>query len=162
MNYFTRIQEPIFLTYYFVVNKAKGRISKWVFRENKARQIFWKTNISYPLIPIRKCAYQAVRNVRFSENLACLVFLKHPFWDSPFCLISDELCRFEHFQNFLKSSLSTLALKYARNRKLSYLVEYRILFIWGLFRKNWWSNWISHTCVIFVWIYIYLYSKYLQ
>ena len=105
---------------------------------------------------------QSTLNVRFSENLACLVFLKHPFWDSPFCLISDELCRFEHFQNFLKSSLSTLALKYARNRKLSYLVEYRILFIWGLFRKNWWSNWISHTCVIFVWIYIYLYSKYLQ
>ena len=41
----------------FVVNKAKGRISKRVFQENKARQIF----------------------------------LKHPFWDSPFCLITDEL-----------------------------------------------------------------------
>ena len=25
------------------------------------------------------CAYQGVRNVRFSENLACFVFLKHPF-----------------------------------------------------------------------------------
>ena len=25
------------------------------------------------------CAYQMVRNVRFSENLACFVFLKHPF-----------------------------------------------------------------------------------
>ena len=24
-------------------------------------------------------AYQGVRNVRFSENLACFVFLKHPF-----------------------------------------------------------------------------------
>ena len=23
--------------------------------------------------------YQGVRNVRFSENLACFVFLKHPF-----------------------------------------------------------------------------------
>ena len=31
------------------VNKAKGRISKWVFQENKARQIFRKTNISCPL-----------------------------------------------------------------------------------------------------------------
>ena len=51
---------------YFVDNKAKGRISKQVFQENKARQIFRKTNISYPLI-------------RFSENLACFVFLKHPF-----------------------------------------------------------------------------------
>ena len=27
----------------------------------------------------------------FSENLACFVFLKHPFWDSPFCLITDDM-----------------------------------------------------------------------
>ena len=62
----------------FFGNKTKGRISKRVFQENKARQIFRKT-------------YQGVRNVRFSENLACFVFLKHPFWDSPFCLITDEI-----------------------------------------------------------------------
>ena len=37
------------------------------------------------------CAYQGVRNVRFSENLACFVFLKHPFWDSSFCLITNQL-----------------------------------------------------------------------
>ena len=35
---------------YFVVNKAKERISKRVFQENKAHQIFRKTNISNPLI----------------------------------------------------------------------------------------------------------------
>ena len=74
-----------------VGNKVKGRISKLVFQENKARQIFRKTNISYLLIRTRTCAYQGVRNVRFSENLACFIFLKHPFWDSPFCLITDEL-----------------------------------------------------------------------
>ena len=34
-------------------NKPKGRISKRVFQENKARQIFRKTNISYPLIRTR-------------------------------------------------------------------------------------------------------------
>ena len=62
-----------------VGNKAKGRISKRVFQENKARQIFRKTNFSYPLIRTRTCAYQGVRNVRFSENLANFVFLKHPF-----------------------------------------------------------------------------------
>ena len=28
---------------------------------------------------IRTCAYQGVRNVRFSVNLACFVLLKHPF-----------------------------------------------------------------------------------
>ena len=36
-----------------VGNKAKGRISKRVFQENKARQIFRKTNIFYPLILTR-------------------------------------------------------------------------------------------------------------
>ena len=59
----------------FVGNKAKGRISKRMFQENKAHQIFRKTNISYP-------PYVCVsgrKNVRFSENLTCFVFLKHPF-----------------------------------------------------------------------------------
>ena len=48
-----------------VGNKAKGRISKRVFQENKGRQIFQRTNISYPMIHTRTCAYQGVRNVRF-------------------------------------------------------------------------------------------------
>ena len=37
----------------FISNKIKGRISKRVFQENRARQIFLKTNISYPLIRTR-------------------------------------------------------------------------------------------------------------
>ena len=39
------------------------------------------------------CAYEGVRNVRFLENLSCFIFLKHPFWDSPFCLITDEVMK---------------------------------------------------------------------
>ena len=35
---------------HIVGNKAKGQISKWVFQENKVRQIFRKTNFSYPLM----------------------------------------------------------------------------------------------------------------
>ena len=66
------------------------QISKRVFRENKAHQTFRKTNISYPLIRRCTCAYQRVINVRFSECLMCFVFLKHPSWDSPFCLIIDD------------------------------------------------------------------------
>ena len=31
------------------------------------------------------------RIFRFSENLACFVFFKHPFWDAPFCPITDIL-----------------------------------------------------------------------
>ena len=41
-------------------------------------------------INIRICAYQGVRNVRFLENLAYFVFLKYPFWNSPFCLIANN------------------------------------------------------------------------
>ena len=40
------------LFFEFVGNRAKGRISKRVFQENKAHQIFLKTNISYPLLPL--------------------------------------------------------------------------------------------------------------
>ena len=57
-----------------VSNKAKKRISKRVFQENKARQIFRKTNVSYLLIRTRMCAYQGVRKVRFLENLTRFVF----------------------------------------------------------------------------------------
>ena len=77
----------------FVDNTAKGQISRWVFQEKKVRQIFRKTNISYPMIHTHTCSYQGVRNVRFLENLTCFVFLKHPFWDSPFCLITDEFMK---------------------------------------------------------------------
>ena len=63
------------VTRVFVSNKVKGRISKRLLQKNKAHQIFRLTNISYPLIRIRTCAYQGVRNVRFSKNLVCFVFL---------------------------------------------------------------------------------------
>ena len=61
-----------------------------MFQENKKRQIFRKTNTFYHLIRTSTCAYQVVKNVRFSENLTGFIFLKHLFWDSPFCLTTDE------------------------------------------------------------------------
>ena len=73
------------------VTRKKRQISKQVLQENKTRRIFRKTSISYPLIRTRTCAFQAVRNVCFSENLACFVFLQHPFWDLPFCVVADDL-----------------------------------------------------------------------
>ena len=75
---------PVFFFFFFfflftqiinspiVGDKAKGRI----------------TNIFYPLI--RTCV-SGGKNVDFSENLACFIFLKYPFWDQPFCLITDEM-----------------------------------------------------------------------
>ena len=63
--------------------------------------LFRKTNISYPMIRARTCAYQRVRNVRFSENLACFVFLKHPFWNLPFYLITDGMSLFSVLPSIL-------------------------------------------------------------
>ena len=42
-----------------------------MLQENKARQILRKTNISYPLIRTRRCAYQGLRKVYFSQN--CII-----------------------------------------------------------------------------------------
>ena len=56
---------------YFVGNKAKGRISKRVFQESKARQNFRKTNISYPVIRTRK-------KCLFYGNFGVLCFLETP------------------------------------------------------------------------------------
>ena len=61
-----------------VGNKAKGRISKRVLKENQAHQVFQKTNISYSLIRTNKCGYQWVRKVCFLEKLACFCFLVTP------------------------------------------------------------------------------------
>ena len=62
----------------FVGNKAKGRISKRVFQESKARHNFRKTKISYTLIRTRMYAYQEVRNVCCSGNFGMLCFLETP------------------------------------------------------------------------------------
>ena len=45
--------------HHFVDNKAKGRILKRVFQENKASQIFRKTNISHVRVYIRglECSF---------------------------------------------------------------------------------------------------------
>ena len=56
-----------FIMLYFVGNKAKGQIQKWVLQKSKARQIFRKTNISYPLIRTHTCIWRALFscNIRF-------------------------------------------------------------------------------------------------
>ena len=55
------------ISWLFVGNVPKGRISKRVFQEDKTRQILRKMNISYPLIRIRTCV---------SEGKKCLFFGK--------------------------------------------------------------------------------------
>ena len=84
-----------------VGNKEKGRISKRVFQEKKARQIFRKKRIFFTPDTHAYVNIPEVRNVRFSENLECFAFLKHPFWDSPFCLITHDMNSFiNNFHRF--------------------------------------------------------------
>ena len=94
-----------------VGNKAKGHISKRRWQENKARQIFRKINISYPLICTCMCAYQGVRNVCYSKNLACFLFLLLPSWYSSFCLITDETGSYSKSQVILRSLFGLLSTK---------------------------------------------------
>ena len=62
----------------FFGSKAKRRISKRVFQEKKAPQIFRKMDISYPLIRTPTCAYQKVRKCSFFEKFDVLCFLVKP------------------------------------------------------------------------------------
>ena len=62
----------------FVGNKVKGRISKQVFQENKARQIFRKMNISYPLIMHTYVCVSVGKKCSFFRKFDVLCFLATP------------------------------------------------------------------------------------
>ena len=66
--------------------KQKGKSQNGCFKKTKHAKFSEKRIFLAPWY-----AHVRVRNIRFLENLACFVFLKHPFWDSPFCLITDDL-----------------------------------------------------------------------
>ena len=74
---------------YFVGNKAKGRILKRVFQENKARQIFWKTNISYPtyvcVSGVKKCTFSRKLGVLCFLETTVLRFFLLPYYRRYFC-----------------------------------------------------------------------------
>ena len=62
---------------HYVGNETKGRISKRVFQESKARQIVQKTNISYP--QIRTCTCQIMMELFLRKSIDWFSF-------SPFLL----------------------------------------------------------------------------
>ena len=74
--YFTWIQK-IRSIRWVVGNKAKGQISKLVFQENKARQIFQKTGIYFPLIRITWCV-SGGKKCPFFGKLDVICFLETP------------------------------------------------------------------------------------
>ena len=64
----------------FVGNKAKGRISKRVFQENKARHIFRKTKISYPCIRGKKCSLFGKFSMLYFLEIPILRFAVLPYY----------------------------------------------------------------------------------
>ena len=117
-----------------------------------------KTNISCPLIR----TLTGGKNVRFSENLPCFVFLLPPFLDPLFCLLTDYLswrfklahplftkCNeynrwkvfygrrkvelFTHFQNLKERSFLL-----PRSNESTYLIQYN---------SNFYSDSILLSCV---------------
>ena len=76
-----------------VGNKAKGRILKRVFQENKAGFIFRKKRIFYPLIRTLTCTYQGVRNGRFFGKFGVLCF-----YETRFALLPYYQRAASHFQ----------------------------------------------------------------
>ena len=58
---------------------------KWVSSIEYVRKFLRNTNISYPLICIRTCAYQGVRNISFLENFA---YVRNEWFYESFLLIS--------------------------------------------------------------------------
>ena len=68
---------------HFVGNKAKGRISTWRLEESKARQIFRKTNISYPQIRTsggKKCSLFGIFGVLCFLVTSVLRFALLPYY----------------------------------------------------------------------------------
>ena len=100
-----------------------------MFQENKARQIFRKINISYPLIWTRT---------------GCFVFLKLPFWDSSFCFITGEFCYYLVGQWTIfkvKWNLIFSALFYFKSSRPEVFLGKAVLKIWSKFtgEHQWWS-----------------------
>ena len=61
-----------------VGNKAKGPISKWEFEENRACQIFRKTDISYPLDTHTYVYVSGGKKHMFFGKFGVLCFLETP------------------------------------------------------------------------------------
>ena len=73
------------------VIRQKGESHNGCFKKTKnAKFSETRTFLTPWYAHVHMCACQGVRNFLFWGTLACFVFLKHKFWDSPFCHITDE------------------------------------------------------------------------
>ena len=67
------------------VISQKGKSQNWCFIKTKHVKLSKKQTFLTPWYA------SGGKSSSFSENLACFVFLKHPFWNWPFWLIADEI-----------------------------------------------------------------------
>ena len=89
------------------------KIPKWRKQENKASQIFQKTNICYPQMRTRICMYHKVTNVRFGKFSGKFGWLCFLFTSVFVCVSGGNKCSF--FGKFgLLSFLVTSVLRLAR------------------------------------------------
>ena len=85
------IYMTVFLKSTWSAIRQKRKSQKQVLQESKTRQIFRKNEqFQLPDTLIYVCVSGA-KKCSFFGNLVCFVFLWRPFWDSSFCLITDEL-----------------------------------------------------------------------
>ena len=73
--------------------KQKGKSQNGRKKKTKHAKFSKKASISYPLIATHAFAYQGVKNVNFSENLALFVFLEPPFEIRLFALLLTVVLR---------------------------------------------------------------------
>ena len=58
-----------------LVIRQKGEYQNRCYKKTKHAKFSEKRAVVYPLTCTYTCPYQGVKNVRFSENLVCFVFL---------------------------------------------------------------------------------------
>ena len=86
-----------------------------------------------------------LRNVRFSENLTCFVFLKHPFWDWLLCLITGEVRIWRNliFWNMTVINARLMCLEIS----VSYIGNISLKFFMRTKKhRDWWSKVFSTFC----------------
>ena len=80
----------------------------------------------------------------FTENMACFVFLLPPFWDSPFCLITDELAfQFNPFQSSVKFHIDPSHLIFTTNQIIVFYIKCN-----GL-------KWVAHLVQMFLFVHYF-------
>ena len=104
------------------INLFKNQVH-FKFSRNRTRSS--RTNIEkcvgIKIVLIMVCAYQGVKNDCFSKNLTTFVFLKHPFWDSVFCLITDAIVKnSKYVLVFTQSSQNTPVEKFTFDENKSH------------------------------------------